>query len=171
MNDSNGGVALGGQFLLGHLVSLVGPALLNGIGDLVADGLGLDYVVTAVDLGEVLSFWGSSLGALCILLALFLTGRQLSAGQRTRLPVVYFFSVPRTAPDRCAAFSCERPLTVVSRGPEAPPRALVPIFVTVSQSDMVDSLENAVRIVDTEVELLWAVLGRDDRVRLENEII
>ena len=49
------------------------------------------------------------------------------------LPVVYFFSDPMTAPLRWAAFKALRPLTVVSRG-AAPPRVLLPILVTVSQS-------------------------------------
>jgi hypothetical protein len=65
LDDGNGGVALGGEFLLGHLVALFSAALLDGVGDGVADGLGLDDVVAAVDLGEVLAF-----GAACLLLVM-----------------------------------------------------------------------------------------------------
>lgn len=53
---------------------------------------------------------------------------------RTALPVAYFFSVPMIAPDRAAAFNADRPLTTVSRKPPPPPRALLPIRVTESQS-------------------------------------
>ena len=65
LDDGNGGVALGGEFLLGHLVALLSAALLDGVGDGVADSLGLDDVVAAVDLGEALAF-----GAACLLLVL-----------------------------------------------------------------------------------------------------
>lgn len=58
-----GGVALGGEVLLGHL----GLHLLAGLGDDVADGaadgVGLDNVVGAVDLGEALAFAGANLRA------------------------------------------------------------------------------------------------------------
>lgn len=64
LDDGDGGVALGGEFLLGHLVALVGTALLDGIGNLVADGLGLDNVVAAVDLGQVLALGGTGASGL-----------------------------------------------------------------------------------------------------------
>jgi len=54
-------------------------------------------------------------------------------GGRTELPAPNFFSVPMTDPLRAAAFSADLPRTTVSR--EAPPpRVLLPILVTVSQS-------------------------------------
>lgn len=60
-NDGLGGVALGGEVLLGHL----GLHLLTGLGDDVADaladGVGLDNVVGSVDLGETLAFAGAAL--------------------------------------------------------------------------------------------------------------
>ena len=56
-----GGVALGGEVLLGHL----GLHLLAGLGDDVADGLAngvrLDNVIGAVDLGESLAFAAANL--------------------------------------------------------------------------------------------------------------
>lgn len=61
LDNGDGGVALGGEFLLGHLVALLGTALLDGICDGVADGLRLDDIVTAVDLGEVLAIGGAGL--------------------------------------------------------------------------------------------------------------
>jgi len=64
LNDGNCGVALSGEFLLRHLVALLVAALLDGVGDFVADGLGLDDVVTAIDLGQVLAFGGTGLGRL-----------------------------------------------------------------------------------------------------------
>lgn len=55
-DDTLGGVALGGEVLLCHL----GLHLLPGTGDGIADGLadcvGLDDVVGAIDLGETLAF-------------------------------------------------------------------------------------------------------------------
>ena len=45
-----------------------------------------------------------------------------------------FFSVPTTAPLRWAALSALLPLIVVSRCVAPGPRALLPIFVTDSQS-------------------------------------
>lgn len=59
LDDGDGGVALGGEFLLGHLVPFIGAALLDRISHLEADGLGLDDVVAAVDLGQVLAFGGA----------------------------------------------------------------------------------------------------------------
>lgn len=59
LDDGDGGVALGGEFLLGHLVRLLVAAPLDGIGNLSADGLGLDDVVAAVDLGQMLAFGGA----------------------------------------------------------------------------------------------------------------
>lgn len=61
LHNGDGGVALGGEFLLGHLVALLSSALLDGICDGVADGLGLNDIVTAVDLGQVLAIGGASL--------------------------------------------------------------------------------------------------------------
>jgi len=52
-----------------------------------------------------------------------------------------FFSVPTMAPVRWAAFKAEFPLMTVSRWLWPGPRALLPILVTVSQSDMVDACE------------------------------
>ncbi len=57
----------------------------------------------------------------------------------TELPVWNFFSVPTTAPDRCAALRALFPLTTVSRC-EAPLRARLPILVTSSQSMLPDIL-------------------------------
>jgi hypothetical protein len=52
------------------------------------------------------------------------------------LPAPNFFSVPMTVPLLWAALSADLPLTTVSRA-APPPRVLLPIFVTVSQSSMV----------------------------------
>ena len=63
-DDRRRGVAAGGEVLLGHL----GLDLLAGLGDggadVLADGVGLDDVVGAVDLGEALAI-GVALGGLC----------------------------------------------------------------------------------------------------------
>lgn len=64
LNNSDGGVALGGEFLLSHLVAVLVSALLDRIGHLVANGLGLDDVVAAVDLGQVLAFGGTGASGL-----------------------------------------------------------------------------------------------------------
>ena len=57
----------------------------------------------------------------------------------TELPAPNFFSVPMTAPVRWAALRALLPRTTVSRA--APPRVLLPILVTESQSsDMMNSL-------------------------------
>lgn len=60
-NDGLCGVALGGEVLLGHL----GLHLLTGLGDdvanLLADGVGLDDLVGAVDLGHALALGGTTL--------------------------------------------------------------------------------------------------------------
>jgi len=56
--------------------------------------------------------------------------------QHTELPAPNFFSVPMTVPLLWAALSADLPLTTVSRA-APPPRVLLPIFVTVSQSSMV----------------------------------
>jgi hypothetical protein len=71
LDDGDGGVALGGEFLLGHLVALLVAALLDGIADDGADGLRLDDVVAAVDLGEVLAFGSACLGTLLILVSIY----------------------------------------------------------------------------------------------------
>lgn len=55
----------------------------------------------------------------------------------TALPEAYFFSVPSTAPLRCAWFSAALPRMTVSRCAPPAPRVLLPIFVTVSQSSIV----------------------------------
>lgn len=65
LHNGNGGVALGGEFLLGHLVALLGTAPLDGISDSVADSLGLDDVVATVDLSKVLAIGGTGLRSLC----------------------------------------------------------------------------------------------------------
>ena len=54
---------------------------------------------------------------------------------RTMLPVANFFSVPTMAPVRWAWLSAPFPRTTVSRW-EGPPLTLLPILVTVSQSDI-----------------------------------
>ena len=59
LDDTGGGVALGGKFFLRHLIAFLVSALLDGICDLVTHGLGLDDVVAAVDLGQVLALGGS----------------------------------------------------------------------------------------------------------------
>jgi hypothetical protein len=64
LDNGHGGVALGGEFLLSHLVALLSAASLDSITDGVADSLRLDDVVATVDLGQVLAFGGSGLGAL-----------------------------------------------------------------------------------------------------------
>ena len=51
-----------------------------------------------------------------------------------------FFSVPTTAPLLCAAFSADFPLITVSLSDAPGPRALLPILVTVSHSDIVAGL-------------------------------
>lgn len=51
----------------------------------------------------------------------------------------YFFSVPVTAPLRCAAFSALLPLIVVSRSDAPGPRTLLPILVTLFQSSLIVS--------------------------------
>lgn len=55
--------------------------------------------------------------------------------QRTALPAANFFSVPMTEPLRWAALRALFPLMTVSLE-EAPPRALEPILVTLSQSSI-----------------------------------
>ena len=60
LHDSDGGVALGSELLLGHLVALLCAAALDGVTDLEADGLGLDDVIASVDLGQMLAFDGGS---------------------------------------------------------------------------------------------------------------
>lgn len=64
LDDGHGGVALGGQLLLGHLVALLGTAALDRVSDGVAHGLRLDDVVAAVDLGQVLALGGTRLRGL-----------------------------------------------------------------------------------------------------------
>jgi len=57
-DDCGGGVALSSEVLLGHLGLHLGSGLGDGVADLLADGVGLDDVVGAVDLGEALAFDG-----------------------------------------------------------------------------------------------------------------
>jgi len=59
LNDSDGSVALGGQLLLRHLVAFFGATLLDRIAHGVTNGFGLDDVVAAVDLCQVLAFGGA----------------------------------------------------------------------------------------------------------------
>jgi len=63
-------------------------------------------------------------------------GGMEGRGGRTELPAPNFFSVPITAPLLWAAFSADLPRTTVSFA-TPPPRVLLPIFVTVSQSSIV----------------------------------
>lgn len=49
-----------------HLVALLSTALLDSICNLVANSLGLDDVVAAVDLGQVLAFNSASFGSLAM---------------------------------------------------------------------------------------------------------
>lgn len=56
LDDRRGGVALGGEFLLGHLVGFLVATLLDGICDLGSHCLGLDDIIAAVDLGQMLPF-------------------------------------------------------------------------------------------------------------------
>lgn len=55
----------------------------------------------------------------------------------TALPTAYFFSVATTAPLRWAAFSALLPRTTVSRCTAPPPRTLLPMRVTESQSSFI----------------------------------
>ena len=57
--------------------------------------------------------------------------------ERTEFAAPNFFSVPIIAPLLCAALSADFPRTTVSRD-APPPWVLLPIFVTVSQSSMVN---------------------------------
>jgi len=154
-DDGLGGVALCGEVLLGHL----GLNLLTGsrddIADGLADGVGLDDVVGAVDLGEALAFnGGAGLRGIVSIGGSFgqhvrvvgrcrqswggreapRDGRAVGGkGELTALPEANFFSVA-TAPERRAALMPLRPRTTVSRWEAPPPRVLLPILVTVSQS-------------------------------------
>ena len=65
LHDCDGGVALSGEFLLGHLVALFCSTLLDSVCDCQTNGLGLDDVVAAVDLCEVLAFDGACAAGLC----------------------------------------------------------------------------------------------------------
>jgi len=65
----------------------------------------------------------------------------------TALPVAYFFSVPMMAPLRAAAFNAAAPRTTVSRWAPPPPRVLLPILVTDSQSS------------DMFASCVWCVVG------------
>jgi hypothetical protein len=63
-------------------------------------------------------------------------GEGEGEGGHTEFPAPNFFSVPMTVPLLWAALRADLPLTTVSRA-APPPRVLLPIFVTVSQSSMV----------------------------------
>ncbi|KAB8342924.1 hypothetical protein FH972_022521 [Carpinus fangiana] len=119
-DDGRRRVALSRKILLRHggsfVVLRVRARGLDRIADLCANGLGLDNVVGAVNLSQVLAFDGRTLLG--------------SAGRFE----ANFFSVASTEPDRWAALSAALPRTTVSRGPAAPPRVLEPILVTESQS-------------------------------------
>lgn len=56
-DDGLGGVALGGEVLLGHLGLDLLPCLGDDVADVLADCVGLDDVVGSVDLGQALAFW------------------------------------------------------------------------------------------------------------------
>ena len=64
---------------------------------------------------------------------LSLRGKKEAKGERTEFPAPNFFSVPMTAPLLWAALRAAFPRTTVSRA-APPPRVLLPILVTVSQS-------------------------------------
>ena len=64
LDDGGDGVAFGGEFLLGHFIGLLVPALLDCVCDLGANSLGLDDIVAAVDLGQVLPFTTTGVGGL-----------------------------------------------------------------------------------------------------------
>lgn len=62
--------------------------------------------------------------------------RLISQRAEPTFAVLYFFSVPVTAPLLCAAFSALLPLIVVSRSEAPGPRTLLPILVTLFQSSL-----------------------------------
>lgn len=66
-DDTRCRVALGGEFLLCHLVGLLIPALLDRLTDLDSHGLGLDNVIAAVNLRQVLALSGTRTSSLFIL--------------------------------------------------------------------------------------------------------
>lgn len=70
----------------------------------------------------------------------------------------YFFSVPTTAPLRCAAFNALFPLIVVSRSAAPGPRTLLPILVTLFQSSLILVVVGAVGVVMSCHALLKAVV-------------
>jgi hypothetical protein len=60
---------------------------------------------------------------------------RIKRWKRTAFAELYFFSVARMAPERAAALMADLPLmTFPWSPPPAPPLALLPIRVTVSQS-------------------------------------
>lgn len=65
LNDRGDSVALGGEFLLGHLVGFLVTTLLDGICDLGSHCLGLDDIVAAVDLCQMLPFATTRSSGLC----------------------------------------------------------------------------------------------------------
>jgi len=84
----------------------------------------------------------------CVVVVVGFVGRTLT------FAVENFFSVPTTAPLRCAALSALLPLIVVSRCVAPGPRALLPILVTDSQSsDMMGTV--CVRVFDWRAGGLW----------------
>lgn len=141
LDDGGGGVAFGREFLLCHFVGLLIAALLDSVCHSRTDGLGLDDVIAAVDLCQVLAFATAWLGGLWNTVnTLAKKKKKIVRGQRTALPVAYFFSVPTTRPWRWAAFKALLPRTVVSRG-APPPVCFWPMRVTESQSLMVNKCE------------------------------
>ena len=132
-DDGLRGVAARGEVLLRQLEPVALSLARDDLADVGADGLGLDNVLAAVDLGQVLPLDAGSRG-----LSTARQHREDIAHYRQRptaLPAPNFFSVPMTAPCRCAALSALLPRTTVSRC-AAPPPVLLPILVTVSQSSM-----------------------------------
>lgn len=101
----------------------------------------------------------------------------------TEFPAPNFFSVPITAPLRWAALSADFPFTTVSRW-APPPRARLPIFVTLSQSSIarglckVDGMEvgsgiegvvGSLRMIVTCVNVESGLKGRKKESRLVKE--
>jgi hypothetical protein len=74
-----------------------------------------------------------------VLVSLGLLRSCVSAGESPAhtFAVANFFSVPMTAPLRCAAFNALLPLIVVSRSDAPGPRTLLPILVTLFQSSLI----------------------------------
>jgi len=80
-------------------------------------------------------------------------------GGRT-LPAANFFSVPTTAPLRCAAFRALLPLIVVSLVATPGPRTLLPILVTFSQSSDIVVLVLVEIVMGEEMSWCLGSFGR-----------